>query len=130
MEICALQNDMLMLQENVEQMQQKIQNTRYKKVFSSDIRPLIYVMLACQVPSHCVPKLLHKVREHTGYRFSGIPHRTTVEQMMHELGIISELQTAEIAFSTKNLTVGFDASTQEGVHINVVHFTTKFSCSH
>ena len=54
-EICALQNDMLMLQEKVEQMQQKVQNTRYKNVFSSDIRALIYEMLACQVPTHCVP---------------------------------------------------------------------------
>ena len=48
--------------------------------------------------------------------------------MMRELGIISELQTAEIAFSTKNLTVGFDATTQEGVHVNVVHLTTDSSC--
>ena len=86
-EIYALQNDMLMLQEKIEQMQQKVQNNRYKKVFSSDIRALIYDMLACQVPLHCVPQLLHKVGEHTGYRFSDTPYRTTVEEMMREVGV-------------------------------------------
>ena len=73
-------------------------------------------------------KLLPKRESIKGCRFSDIPHRTTVEQMMRELGIISELQIAEIAFSTKSLTVGFDATTQEGVHGNVVHFTTESSC--
>nr|XP_047140973.1 uncharacterized protein LOC124816023 [Hydra vulgaris] len=127
-EINVLQNDMLILQEKIEQMQQKVQSTRCKKVYSSDIRALIYDMLACQVPTHSVPQLLHKVGEHFGYRFSNIPHRKTVEQMMRELGIISELQAAEIAFSTKNLTLGFDATTQEGVHVNVVHLTNESSC--
>ena len=47
---------------------------------------------------------------------------------MRELGIISELQAAKIAFSTKNLTLGFDATTQEGVHVNVVHLKTESSC--
>ncbi|XP_065660553.1 uncharacterized protein LOC136084481 [Hydra vulgaris] len=127
-EISVLQNDMLILQEKIEQMQQKIQSTRCKKVYSFDSRALIYDMLECQVPTHSVPQLLHKVGEYFGYRFSDIPHRKTVEQMMRELGIISELQAAEIAFSTKNLTLGFDATTQEGVHVNVVHLTTESSC--
>ncbi|XP_065670114.1 uncharacterized protein LOC136088908 [Hydra vulgaris] len=48
--------------------------------------------------------------------------------MMHELGVISDLLTTEIAFSTKNLTLGFDAATQESVHVNVVHLTTESAC--
>ncbi|XP_065654429.1 uncharacterized protein LOC136081029 [Hydra vulgaris] len=85
-------------------------------------------MLVCQVPTHSVPTLLSKLGERTGYRFSHIRHRTTVEQIMHELGVISDLLTAEIAFSTKNLTLGFDTTTQEGVHVNVVHLTTESVC--
>ena len=77
---------------------------------------------------HSVSTLLSKIGEHTGYQFSHIPHHTTVEQMMHELGVILDLLTAEIAFSTKNLTLGFDATTQEGVHVNVVHLTTESVC--
>nr|XP_047144297.1 uncharacterized protein LOC124817899 isoform X3 [Hydra vulgaris] len=48
--------------------------------------------------------------------------------MMRELGVLSDLQTAELAFTTKDLTLGFDATTQEGVHINAVHLTTKSVC--
>lgn len=45
--------------------------------------------------------------------------------MAHELGIIADLQSAELAMKMKNITVGFDATTQEEVHINSIHLTTK-----
>ncbi|XP_047146716.2 uncharacterized protein LOC124819371 [Hydra vulgaris] len=126
--ILVLQNDILVLQEKLEDIQQVTQNTKNEKCYSADIRTLIYDMLVCQVPTHSVPSLLHKIGEHTGYQFSQIPHRTTVEQMMRELGVLSDLQTAEIAFTTKDLTLGFDATTQEGVHVNAVHLTTESVC--
>nr|XP_012563393.1 unnamed protein product [Hydra vulgaris] len=126
--ILVLQNDILVLQEKFEDIQQVTQNTKNKKCYSADIRTLIYDMLMCQAPTHSVPSLLHKIGEHTGYQFSQIPHRTTVEQMMRELGVLSDLQTAEIAFTTKDLTLGFDATTQEGVHVNAVHLTTESVC--
>ncbi|XP_065680983.1 uncharacterized protein LOC124817617 isoform X1 [Hydra vulgaris] len=127
-EIQILQNKLLILKEEVEQTQHNVQNTRYAKVYTTDIRALIYDMLVCNVPTHSVPSLLHKIGEFTGYQFTEIPHRTTVEQMMRELGVISDLQTTEIAIATKNLTLGFDATRQEGVHVNAVHFTTKTRC--
>ncbi|XP_065675143.1 uncharacterized protein LOC136091464 [Hydra vulgaris] len=48
--------------------------------------------------------------------------------MMHELGVLSDLKAAEIAFTTKDLTLGFDAITQEGVYVNAVHLTTVSVC--
>lgn len=57
-----------------------------------------------------------------------IPHRTTVEMMTKELGVISDLQVGEILMSSDNLTLGFDATTQEGFHINSVHVTSKDNC--
>ena len=45
-----------------------------------------------------------------------------------ELGAISELQTAETIIENDNVTRGFDATTQEGVHINSIHFTTEKVC--
>lgn len=44
--------------------------------------------------------------------------------MAWELGAVAELQTAETILATKDLIVGFDATTQEETDINSVHFTT------
>ena len=127
-EIRSLHNDLMLLEEEVEQLKRNEQTTRDGKAYSTDIRALIYDMLVCHVPTCNVPPLLGKIAEHTGQRFTDIPHRTTVEQMARELGVISDLQTAETAMTTDNLTLGFDATTQEGVHINAVHFTTETVC--
>ena len=54
-----------------------------------------------------------------------VPHKSAVELMSIELELVSDLQTAEIAMVTEHLTIGFDATTQEGVHINSTHFTLK-----
>ena len=48
--------------------------------------------------------------------------------MTRELGAISDLQAAEIALETPNLTLGFDATTQVGVHVNCIYFTTSTFC--
>ena len=48
--------------------------------------------------------------------------------MMRELGIILELQAAQVIIQNKNNTLGFDATTQEGVHINSIHITTETQC--
>ena len=48
--------------------------------------------------------------------------------MAWEFGVITELQTAELIIQTNNVTIGFDATTQEGTHINSIHFTTKDRC--
>ena len=46
--------------------------------------------------------------------------KTTVERMAIELGVISDLQASEFLYSNQNITLAFDATTQEGVHINVI----------
>ena len=40
------------------------------------------------------------------------------------LGAISELQVDEVLTANKHVTVGFDATTQEGTHVNEINFTT------
>ena len=57
-----------------------------------------------------------------------IPHRTTVEMMTRELGLISDLQVGELLMLCDNLTLGFYAMTQEGVHINSVQVTIMDNC--
>ena len=41
--------------------------------------------------------------------------------MARELGIVVDLQAAELLMTNTNLTLGFDSTTQEGVHINGAH---------
>ena len=48
--------------------------------------------------------------------------------MARELASIADLKSAELAMETKHLTLGFDATTQEGVHINNIYLTTETDC--
>ena len=43
-----------------------------------------------------------------------VPHRNTVEIMARELGVVSDLMVAEMMMEEEHLTIGFDATTQEG----------------
>ena len=45
--------------------------------------------------------------------------------MVRELGAISDLQTAEAILGNQDCTLGFDATTQEGIHLNSIHITTQ-----
>lgn len=71
-----------------------------------------------QVPTLNIPLLLEKFSLRFGVKMTNIPKRHSVEQMARKLGVISTLQAAEVAMETDNLTLGFDATTQEWRHIN------------
>ncbi len=63
-----------------------------------------------------------------GVSVKEVPHRTTVEQMARELGVLAQLQTAEAMLSKENNTLAFDATTQKGIHVNAVLVTSRSSC--
>ena len=48
--------------------------------------------------------------------------------MVVELGLLSDLQVAETLYTTENITISMDSTTQEGCHVNEVHTTTKDQC--
>nr|XP_047144092.1 uncharacterized protein LOC124817731 [Hydra vulgaris] len=98
------------------------------KTYTLQIRMIIYSMLLSNVPTGNIPFLFEKIVQYFGVECLQIPQRSTVEQMARELGSISDLQAAEWAISNNNLTLGFDATTQEGVHVNSVHLTSKNKC--
>ena len=82
-----------------------------------------------------------------------IPQRTTIERMAVELGMLSDMQVcfncimkliyfclnmcynflynffkcSNVLYEVQNFTLCFDASTQEGVHFNVISITTTDS---
>jgi hypothetical protein len=43
--------------------------------------------------------------------------------MVREMGVISDLKTAEAILINKDCTIGFDATTQDGVHVHTFHVT-------
>ena len=96
--------------------------------YGTNMRMMVYDSIMSQVPTQNVTKLIMKFLERTEHKMIKVPHRSAVELMSIELGLVSDLQTAEIAMVTDHLTIGFDATTQEGVHINSTHFTTKTNC--
>lgn len=89
---------------------------------------MVFDAIENQVPMNNIPKLIEKFSIRNGVTLPDIPHRSTVENMVRELGTIAELQTAEAILDNADCTIGFDATTQEGTHINSVHVTTIKDC--
>ena len=89
---------------------------------------MVYDLLMCHVSSENIPCASANFYKRVGMTVKDIPHRTTVEQMAWELGVIEDLQAAELLISTPHLTLAFDATTQEGVHMNAIHVTTTSEC--
>jgi hypothetical protein len=131
--IRRLEDEKLQLEETVQELSCLLDNKKTTskkdgKTYSMETRMMVYDCIVNQVPTKNIPTVIEKISARSGVKLKDVPHRNTVEQMARELGVISSLQAAEIAISTKNLTLGFDATTQEGVHINSVHFTTTTDC--
>ncbi|XP_071787284.1 uncharacterized protein [Asterias amurensis] len=127
--IIALENENLCLQETVESLQlgeSKLQ--KEGKVYSPEMRMLVYDAVVNHVPTKNVPTLIQQFARRSGVILDKVPHRNTVEMMTRELGVISDFQAAEILLQNQNITLGFDATTQEGVHVNSVHITTQTTC--
>ncbi|KAK6183204.1 hypothetical protein SNE40_010731 [Patella caerulea] len=126
--IRTLENEKLELEDIVCELKKKnpvVETKKDGKTYSVDTRMEVFDFLVNKVPTENVSKLMTKIAERSGGTLSDIPNRTTVEQMARELGIIADLQSSEVAMKTKNITLGFDATTQEGIHINSIHITTK-----
>ena len=96
-----------------------------KKQYSMETRVMVYDAVINQVPTLNIPALMLSFSRRLGVPMDHVPHRTTVEQMARELGIISQLQCAEALVGNNNATIAFDATTQEGVHINALIITTE-----
>ena len=93
-----------------------------------DMRMFVYDGIVNHVPTKNVPILIEKYTKRSGIIVDSVPHRNTVEMMARELGVVSDFQAAEILCEKKDLTLGFDATTQEGLHVNSVHITSQDDC--
>ena len=95
---------------------------KYDKTYNSNTRMMVYDALVNQVPMQNIPVLIESQCKRTDQKLSAVPHRTSVENMARELDVIADLKTAEMAMKTQDLTLGFDATTQEGTHINSIAY--------
>ena len=88
----------------------------------------VYDAIVNMDPTQNIPSLTESYAKRTGDKLSAIPWWTTAEQVAMELDSLAGLKTAEMSRKTSNLTVGFDATTQEYVHLNSIHFSSKSTC--
>ena len=120
----------LLLQESIEELKSiECKDTKADgKTYSSSTRLKVFDCIVNKVPTANIPVLLRQLEKRSGNELQSVPQRSTVELMARELGAVAELQAAETLLETKNATIGFDATTQEGTHINSIHFTTSKEC--
>ena len=127
--IKSLEHQNLLLEEKIHSLEfNLLVSKKNKKTYSTVLRTLVFDAVTNQVSANCISSLIQSFTQHLGVTIKTVPCRTTVEQMVRELGVITDPQTAEIAISEKNLTLGFDGTTQEGVHASCIHLTTKTRC--
>jgi len=138
--ISNLEYENLILKEQVEELQSQIKELQSEekeniikmktneKTYSSMTRMMVFDHIVNNVPTTNIPPLIEQSQVRAGLKVEKIPQRTAVEMMARELGAISEFQTAATILKSDNVTIGFDATTQEGTHVNSVHFTTEKEC--
>ena len=128
-EIQYLEHHVWLLEESVTaQMEPQQVLDKPGQTFPVDMRLAVFDGLINQVPTKNIPHLIGKFAGRFGVSIGSIPHRRTVEAMARALGVIADVQTAEALLNNKHVTLGFDATTQEGVHINAIHITTESAC--
>ena len=92
------------------------------------MRMKVYNSLDCGVATRMIPQMLQRCNDLYGVVKQRIPVRQTVEQMARELGIASDYVVANFLLTNKSMTLGFDATTRNGVHINSIHLTSPSAC--
>ena len=122
-----VENEKMLLEEKIESAGES-KNVKPGKTFSPVMRLMVYDAIVNQVPTRNIPVIISKFALRFDVPIDCVPHRSTVEMMTRELGVIADLQTAEAILQHPHVTLGFDATTQEGVHVNSIHVTTTSNC--
>nr|XP_055059726.1 uncharacterized protein LOC129443265 [Misgurnus anguillicaudatus]XP_055059727.1 uncharacterized protein LOC129443265 [Misgurnus anguillicaudatus]XP_055059728.1 uncharacterized protein LOC129443265 [Misgurnus anguillicaudatus]XP_055059729.1 uncharacterized protein LOC129443265 [Misgurnus anguillicaudatus]XP_055059730.1 uncharacterized protein LOC129443265 [Misgurnus anguillicaudatus]XP_055059731.1 uncharacterized protein LOC129443265 [Misgurnus anguillicaudatus]XP_055059732.1 uncharacterize len=128
-EIHDLQLKNHILEEKIQDLESEKKLTKKDaKLYSNKMRLMVFDAISNQVPTANIQNLITKFGLRFSICLSDVPKRATVEAMTREMGALSDLQTAEALLANTHTTLGFDATTQEGIHLNSIHFTTKENC--
>ena len=125
---CQLQYEKTCLEDTFNDEQPQSASKKEGKRYPTDMRMSVYEAVVNNVPTKNIPNMISGMAKRMGVTNSDVPQRSTIEMMCRELGAIADFQAAEYMLQQKNMTVGFDATTQEGVHINSVHVTSPDEC--
>jgi len=98
------------------------------KTYSTMTRMMVFDHIVNNVPTVNISPLTEQSQIRAGLKAEKIPQRGAIELMVWELGALSELQTAATILKSDDVTIGFNAMTQEGTHMNSIHFTTEKEC--
>ena len=95
---------------------------RRGKTYPPSMRISIYTLLEHNCATEAIPYIYKDLGGDFGKDMTDVPvpSKTTVERMATETGVISDILAAQFMYTTEGLTLAFDATTQEGVHINVI----------
>ena len=128
-EINAIQSDYLQLQDELRDAQEEdtsVIDTKYNgKGYSPYVRLMVWDALCSNVPTSQVSSLISKISRRMGLTVGDMPDRSTIEAMARELGVLSDLQVADMLMTNSDCTAAFDATTQDGRHVNEIHFTNS-----
>ena len=127
-ENAMLQHELIELEDDLNERDDAVVTKRNGKSYATQLRLLVYVAITLQVPTQNIPRMLLLISQALERPLSSVPHRTTIESMARELGVLSKVQAAELMLKSHNLTIGFDATTQLGRHFNSVHITHNGGC--
>ncbi|ELU15948.1 hypothetical protein CAPTEDRAFT_190637, partial [Capitella teleta] len=98
------------------------------KTHSLAMRMFVYECLMANMPTSQVNSHISNVSSFFNLNSFDVPSRSTIERMGVELGTFSDIQAGDFLYNETNLTLGFDATTQEGVHVNSIHVTSPDVC--
>ena len=94
-------------------------------VYNNNVRLCVFKSLLCNVPVMRTGELLQFVSsELNETQLIAIPSQTTVSRMVHELGVLSDIQAGQALFDSTNTTLAWDATSIDGTHVNEVHIHT------
>ena len=90
-------------------------------------RKICYTCLTHNVAAVNVPGLVENIFNIISFD-SIYSSRRTLGRMIGELGFLSDHQTAEAVIASNDATLIFDATTQDGKHVNCILLSTDESC--
>ncbi|KAG1681796.1 hypothetical protein GQR58_011602 [Nymphon striatum] len=95
------------------------------KTYSISYRKAAYLCLFSQVPVETVSEVMNSVvKELTNGQLDCNSDKSTVIQFSYELGVLSDIQGAQLMIDNDNLTLAWDATSLDANHINEVHVYT------
>ena len=114
-----------LLQKDTEQDIQQDERENLKQYSYKTIRECVYWCQTLGVSSSMTGTVINRITEsQSGKEMDRVPSRRCVEDMTREMGVISDIQVCIAILSSKCCTLGWDATSLDGSHLNGIYITT------